>query len=80
MNMVHQFGNQFKNQNGIQIKKKERKTEKKRKEEKASQPRLLGFAAQPAQTTDRPQLTQPAQLAAQRIAHARAPICLACSH
>ena len=33
MNMVHQFGNQFKNQNGIQIKKKERKTEKKRKEE-----------------------------------------------
>jgi len=49
--MVHQSGNQFKNQNGIQIKKKERKTEKKRKEEKASQPRLLGLLGprQPAQ-------------------------------
>jgi len=79
----------------------EKGKEKQKRKEKRRRPRspgLLGFAAQPAQTTDRPspsplpstsharevagrpQLVWPAQLAAQRVAHACTPCCIARCH
>ena len=46
MNMVHQFGNQFKNQNGIQIQEVEkRKQKRKEKRRRPRSPGLLGFSA-----------------------------------
>ena len=76
MNMVHQFGNQFKNQNGIQIQEVEkRKQKRKEKRRRPRSPGLLGFSAHQraaAQQAAPPARSRPAQLARGSPARQRA--------